>query len=67
MHGAGMLPFLTTSQREALKLLAKAADGYTVPFMQRGIIQNEAAASKRAVPEAALPCRRCTKEGIRVA
>jgi hypothetical protein len=24
---------LTTSQREALKLLANAADGYTVPFM----------------------------------
>ena len=24
---------LTTSQREALKLLASAADGYTVPFM----------------------------------
>jgi hypothetical protein len=24
---------LTTGQREALKLLANAADGYTVPFM----------------------------------
>jgi hypothetical protein len=24
---------LTTSQREALELLANAADGYTVPFM----------------------------------
>jgi hypothetical protein len=25
--------FLTTGEREALKLLANAADGYTVPFM----------------------------------
>jgi hypothetical protein len=30
-YGAGMV--LTNSQREALKLLANAADGYTVPFM----------------------------------